>query len=483
MPSNHKNILGTEMEWAIMARRTGAKEFLPLNGEKQMPLHSSLPKEHLPEGLYAHGGYVSNGSRYYCDTGSKVEYATPENISLDDAVLSEIAGERVVAESLRRFIAESSVIDEAILYKRVIDDEGTSWGYHVNVSEEREYFISSTSGYHISLKEKLRPLVMHYATSLVMLGSGAVIMGQNKEGEYTYSLGQKVLDVKNDILNQTTSNKPFISTRDESLMNDSKYFRLHVVGTDPHVSPWATKMLMGTTTLMLTGIRQNKVRDLDYITPSESPGAAVARRATFDIEGTNKYKFFVNGKTKRYSDSDIQEMYLADLASVTDKSPDQEWAYREWARAVEDRQRDVMQLDGRSDAITKLALIRKVNQRHEREENSIGEDAVRLDKAYSAMIHVTKEKALTSDVATLTQKTLPGILRRSVFAEHTPSEPDIKDRMFNAPSSTRAHKRGEKLKEVAASDGATFVSLNWNNYSVKRGGVYENATLDPWQST
>ena len=46
--------------------------------------------------------------------GGHVEYATPENLSLDDVVLSEFAGEKFVAEVLRRHVKSSQVVDEVL---------------------------------------------------------------------------------------------------------------------------------------------------------------------------------------------------------------------------------------------------------------------------------------------------------------------------------------------------------------------------------
>ena len=71
-------------------------------------------------------------------------------------------------------------------------------------------------------------MLFHYATSLPLLGAGAVY-APGEPGEYRYSLGQKHTDIQYDVNGSTTSSKPFISTRDEPHA-DHKYIRLHIVG-------------------------------------------------------------------------------------------------------------------------------------------------------------------------------------------------------------------------------------------------------------
>jgi len=484
MVPNHRNIIGTEMEWAIMARLEGSNKFRPLNGEDGMPSAGPMVSpEYRPEGIISlpSSAFLSNGSRYYQDVGGHIEYATPENLSLDDVVLSELAGEWVAADSLRRFIASHATIEEAILYKRVIDDKGETWGYHVNISEDRQQLMPGQLPLTVSFNDHLaattRPLLLHYATSLPMLGGGLVHPAKLANGPaYRYSFGQKVMDIQYDVSGSTTRNKPFISSRDESHANAEKYLRLHIVGTDPHISPWATRMMMGTTTLMLAGMKQGKVRELQYKYPVASPAAHIASLAKFDIEGQNKYEFIVDGRTKKYRDSDIQEMYIQDLEAVTDMSNDQAWAYAEWKRAVEDRRQDIMRLEDRSDAIAKLSLIQILNVKHGKELDVIDTDAANFDKLYTTVFHTTREAAQELDTHTLMAKTLPGKLRKSLFSATMPDGSDIDDRVVNPPRSTRAYKRGEIIRNAG---NEKISSVNWGQYIVSRG-TQTTVKFDPW---
>lgn len=479
MVDRHNNILGSEMEWAIMARREGSKTFLPLSSDNGMPPVTSLiDPSNLYEGISTHRSFLSNGARYYTDVGSHLEYATPENISLDDMVLSEIAGERIASDSLRCFVAGSPVVEEAILYKRVVDDHNNTWGYHVNVSEDRASIIRQAGPQYKfidELHDALKPLIMHYATSLPMLGGGLIY--DDPRIEPRYSFGQKIMDIQCDVSNSTTRDKPFINSRDEPHA-DNKFLRLHIVGTDPHISPWATRMMMGTTTLMLAGIKQGRVRELEYAFTTQSPGIHIGSRAKYDIEGENKYEFLKGKNIKRYRDSDIQEMYISDLEMVVGKTEDQEWALREWKLATEDRRQDVMRLRDRSDAIAKLFLIQQMNTRHGQDRNTFDSAAKGLDKAYTAVFHTTKIAAQEKSTREITATTLPAKLRRGLFAATMPSEEAIADRMVNPPSSTRAYRRAEAIRNE---NNLEILSLDWSRYTIIDNHVSKTTQLDPWE--
>lgn len=485
MSKNHKNIIGTEMEWAVMGRLRDSRIYKPLNGDGSMPMSSEILKPgNLPDGIDSHGSYMSNGSRFYGDVGGHVEYATPENLSLDDVVLSEFAGEKFVAEVLRRYVKSSQVVDEVLLYKRVVDDHGTTWGYHVNVSEERKAF-ALHDGYslnnRLAFEDRLRPLLFHYATSLPLLGAGAVY-APGEPGEYKYSLGQKHTDIQYDVNGSTTSSKPFISTRDEPHA-DHKYIRLHIVGTDPHVSPWATRMMMGTTTLMLAGIKQGVVRELEYDTGVHSPAASIVRRAKYDIYGEQRYGFRTADGVKYYADYDVQSMYIDDLSRVKGMTDDQKWSLEEWQKATEDRRSDVMKLSDRSDTIAKLDLIQTRNRRAGRKEDEYTKEASDFDKAYSTIVRVRREDVdggkSTDD---LMNSTVAGVLRRTRFAKHMPAREDLNDRILNAPKNTRASVRGTVIGDVTLKGASPRLhNLEWGYYSIYKDGVnLDRINMDPW---
>src|SRR5690349_8924699 len=114
-----QQIYGTEMEWPMSAKRVGHTHYYQLNADT---IYGALLDAYLPEGVETFGTYLSNGARYYKDVGGKVEYATPEDTSNMGVVISELAGEWIAAESLRRYIADEKDIEAGYLCKRVVDN-------------------------------------------------------------------------------------------------------------------------------------------------------------------------------------------------------------------------------------------------------------------------------------------------------------------------------------------------------------------------
>lgn len=476
MSENHRHVMGSEMEWAVVNDQGITPGPLPVHSEA-----------YLPDNIVSLSTFLSNGGRFYGDVGNHIEYATPENITLDDVVLSELAGERLVVESLRRFVAANPIsMPTASLLKRVVDDNNETWGYHVNVSEERDFLTTldgAKPGYENVLRTKLQPLFFHYATSLFMLGGGAVQKPIGPSG-YRYSFGQKIIDLEGDVAGGTTSHKPFISSRDEPHMNSYKYARIHIVGTDPHISPWATKMMFGTTTLMLEGIKQGRIRDLKFHDGIPAPGVRIARKARFDLEGVNKYIFKTADGVKKYTDADLQEIFIEDLEKVSGKTADNEWTLAEWKTAIEDRRQDVMRLRDRSDAIAKLSLIQRQNRSNDRPEDTIDENAMRLDKRYTSIARTTAETAAEDDVDELMRRQIPGYLRRTLFSRHMPSSETIENRMYNPPTNTRASVRAKVITDPLYKQGLSgprLQGLQWAQYTVTDGMTSKKTEMDPWK--
>jgi proteasome accessory factor A len=265
----HRQIMGTEMEWNVGVRAVGKTEFVSLDRSEGRWDSGQITTILLPPDMQEVNKFLSNGARFYMDVGTHPEYSTPENISPKDLLVSERAGERVVADVLHRFLLQNELVDEVVLMKRVVDANGESTGYHLNMSEDRK---------RINAIEDIHPLAMHYAVSLPLLGGGAVERRQRKNAEegvydYRYSWGQKVIEIYRDFSTSTTREKPFINTRNEPHAKESDYWRFHIVGVDPHILDEPAWMLFGTTSLMLAAVRQKRLRRIELTNGALSPGA------------------------------------------------------------------------------------------------------------------------------------------------------------------------------------------------------------------
>lgn len=458
---NYTQIMGTELEWAVSVKLEGENHYIQLDTLQDIGHIGMLCNEYLPEGivrvvgsLTGGSGMMSNGSRYYQDVGGHMEYATPENISPQGVLLSELAGERVLAEALRNFVAYQEGVEVGLLRKRVIDDNSSLWGYHINISESRRDFFE--------YEKTIQPLTIHYASSLPLFGAGAVIMDRayvlgEKQVTYKYSHGQKAVGLSSDFAHGTTNGaKPIINLRDEPHASFFEHRRIHIVGNDPHISPWATRMAIGTYSLLLIACRQKK---LPLIEP-EGHAYLMARRATYDIEGKNAYDVVVDGITKKYSANDIQKIYIESIMRIDELNPEQQKDLEQWQHAINDYEKDQMLLKDRSDSIAKLSLIRANLDRRNTKNDSFDNESAAIDKEYTTIMRATKQNALTHDVKALTGQSIPGKLRLKWFANDMPPENEISNAVINPPHNTRAYTRGRAILS------GKVTQADWQTYSV-----------------
>jgi hypothetical protein len=470
----HKQIMGTEVEWTAAVRLKGKEDFQTLDGSGDMGSVGRLTTTYLHPGVISNSGlstncFLSNGARYYIDINSTPEYATPENTSFAGLVLSELAGERIVAESMRRFVAENDIVEEGILMKRVIDEAGASKGYHMNLSESRKAFVDADM-----LRKEALPVAIHTATSLPILGGGVVdVYKKDGKDAYRWSWGQKVLKIWRDFNNTTTTDRPFINERDEPHADAGLYRRFHIIGTDPHILEWAAWMQFGTYSLMLAACRQRKARQLEAVAPIGAQAAYIAKIATYDADDNYLFKFKKGKNTVMYTANDIQDMYIEDAEKVSGRTAEQDLVLEEWKRAQELRRQDVMKLDGLSDSVTKLNRIRKYMARKGRYDlTDLTVQDLNIDKKYTTTFRATSDQAQKLDVKTIIAMTRPAQLRedhQSPLCHH--DELEIDTAVFNPPTTTRAYVRGNAIRTRITS------SMDWKKYSYEAGMNENNVKI------
>ena len=432
----------------MSARRSGERGYRQLeSGPGGSSTHAI--KSYLPEGVTAVSDFLSNGARYYNDVGGKVEYSTPENISSEGVLISELAGELVVAESLRRYMAETEGIEAAFLCKRVVDASRTTWGYHCNIAESRQ---------EIGRFEDMHALTTHLATSLPMLGGGAVYYDSYAE-QYRYSFGQKVLaPFSGDFASDTTNScKPLVNTRDEPHAEPIKYRRIHIVGVDPHISPWATWMSLGTMSLMLAATRQKLTGGLRLANGPE-PATRTSIIAARDLDMRERYPMD-NGNS--YTALEIQERLIEVAGKVRGRTEEQDEIIREWQRAHEVLSDDPSKLV-ESDAIKKLGLIRDDLKR--RGKTAMDSASFGVDLGYTMVFAATKQEAQTLSTEEIAAKSVAGKLRQRVPGNRMPDLASIRFAVNNPPETTRAYRRGRLIRE------GLVRSANWAQYQLVEGG-------------
>jgi len=429
------------MEWPLtVADRNGRFYQLDINSAIKL-----LESDYLPDGLVAKGNYLSNGARFYKDVGGQTEYSTPEDVSIRSVVLSELAGEWIAAEGLRRHMVETQV-PAGFLAKRVVDDARVTWGYHINIAERRNGIKD--------IIEDTRAVTTHMATSLPMLGGGAVYFDTSIK-QYRYSYGQKVLaPIIHDYQSSTTKAKPLINTKEEALANAEKYRRIHIVGVDPHISPWANEMSIGTLSLMLAASRQGKAKGL-RLGPWMEAAARVSAIVATDLDMKEKYELI--GKKGKFTALEIQAMCIEVANKVTGRTPEldeilEQW---KWAHDILSTRPDRLFV---SDAIRKRRFLE--NDLAKRHKTSLDAESWLKDLRYTSPFWATLAEAETQTTDEIIAKNLASRVRAADphAAEFTPDK--VHDRVLNPPAeSPRANARGRLIRE------GLVKGVSWNHYT------------------
>lgn len=436
MSEIRERITGTEMEWSLST--PGA---LPSSEERDARDngYGSIFKHYVP--TLSHVGkdnnnnyYLGNGARFYMDVGNHPEYATPEDAYFLGTAANEIAGERIMVNSTKKANRPNNEyllsLPEYGLHKRLIDDNGITWGNHEN------YCASADLRPPTSDKERTQKILgllgVHMATRSIFFGAGVLLAN----GQYL--LSQKSLTTHKDFEHGTTgTSKPLVNLRDEPHAESNKFYRVHVVSGDANMSPWAVRMKLGTTSLVLRLMEAGI--EVPELQPSK-PLNLITRQVASDLSTQNHYPM-EHGKS--LTALEIQQRLVREVGRLAARVslPEEElWTLEEWQRACYDLQYGPHGLADRADWAAKFALLRGV---HDRRGLSWESPELRgIDR------HWDRIDIRGAGIA----------FRESTFSEWMPPEELIVERMSQPPVYTRARLRG---KFVQAFSGNANASVDW----------------------
>ncbi|HWL53894.1 MAG TPA: proteasome accessory factor PafA2 family protein [Chthoniobacteraceae bacterium] len=193
------------------------------------------------------GGFLLNGGRLYVDMGH-LEYASPECNTLRDMVAYDVAGDTLVQQAVKALGAQKRV---AFIKNNVDHETGATFGCHENYLMRRDIAFTS---------ETLGALLSFLATRQIFSGAGRV--GQTNPLSFEletpsnqsvdFQLSQRADHIVNDIYQWVQFNRAIINARDEPLADHRLYRRLHLLVGDSNMSPFATALKIGTTSMVLT---------------------------------------------------------------------------------------------------------------------------------------------------------------------------------------------------------------------------------------
>lgn len=284
---------------------------------------------------------LGNGARFYNDHAHP-EYCTPECSTLAEMVAHDRAGERIVMRCARKLSNERGATVR--LYKNNTDFRGHSYGCHEN------YLLPRSLPW-----EKLAQGIQAFlVTRQIYAGAGKFAI----EAEDKFVCPGFQIAQRSDFFSElqsvdTMQRRPIVNTRDEPHANAELYRRFHVIIGDANMSPFATRLKVGTTALVLEALTRDPKRIYPALT---DPLAALP-----EISRDKKYKWEVRLQGRRASSAiEIQRDYVKAVRELCDLSaPEKAVVVQEWETALNDLESDFMRCRDRLDWVAKLALIRE----------------------------------------------------------------------------------------------------------------------------
>jgi proteasome accessory factor A len=295
--------------------------------------------------------FLRNGARLYLDVGSHPEYATPECDSVDDLVVHDRAGERILEGLLvdaERRLRDEGIAGDIYLFKNNTDSAGNSYGCHEN-------YLVSRHGEFARLADVLIPFLV---TRQLICGAGKVL--QTPRGA-VYCLSQRAEHIWEGVSSATTRSRPIINTRDEPHADAERFRRLHVIVGDSNMNEVTTLLKVGTADLVLRMIEAGVVmRDMTL----ENPIRAI-REVSHDVTGQRKVRLATG---REISALEIQQEYQSKASEFVTRhggGPVAQRVVELWGRVLKSVDSDdLATVEREIDWVTKLRLIQRYQARH-----------------------------------------------------------------------------------------------------------------------
>jgi len=380
--------------------------------------------------------FLENGARLYLDVGSHPEYATPECDSIEDLVIHDKAGERILESllsSAEQRLREEGIRGVVYLFKNNTDSAGNSYGCHENyLTSRRDDF-----GHYTEV------LIPFFVSRQIYAGAGKVL---NTARGATYCLSQRAEHIWEPVSSATTRSRPIINTRDEPHADAERFRRLHVIVGDSNMSEYATFLKVGATSILLRMLEDPGVvmRDMTL----DNPIRAI-REISHDITCTRKVRL-ENGR--ELSALDIQGEYLSRALRYSETrglSPLEEQALKMWEHCLAGLESDPMSLDREVDWVIKYRLMENFRQRHD----------MSLDHPRVALVDLQYHDVNRS-------RGLYYLLEARGMVDRICTDDQIELAATTPPQTTRARLRGEfirKAKEAKRDYTVDWVHLKLND--------------------
>jgi len=371
---------------------------------------------------------LGNGARFYNDHAHP-EYCTPECGTLEELVAHDRAGERILSRCARKLSEERG--GTVRLYKNNTDFRGHSYGCHEN------YLLPRSLAW-----EKLAKGIQAFlVTRQIFAGAGKFAL----EEEDKFVAPGFQISQRSDFFSElqsvdTMQRRPIINTRDEPHANAELYRRFHVIVGDANMSPFATRLKVGTTALVLEALSRNP--------KWRGPVLHDPLRALREISRDPKFRWHTALRDGAGSGAiAVQRAYwqaARDFCDLDDPAKAAVWA--DWGQVLKDLERDPMRCRDRLDWVAKLALIQEFQKAQEITDSDPWLQS--LDLEYHRLDY---EEGLFYG------------LEKTGGMAWTPDENAVRNAISEPPHSTRAYVRGRCIQKFSGQ----VVSAQWDHITLQ----------------
>jgi proteasome accessory factor PafA2 len=371
---------------------------------------------------------LGNGARFYNDHAHP-EYCTPECSTLDELIAHDRAGERILMRCARKLSEERG--NTVRLYKNNTDFRGHSYGCHENYLLPRS----------LPWDRLAQGIQAFLVTRQIFAGAGKFgIETEDKFISPHFQIAQRS-DFFSELQSvDTMQRRPIVNTRDEPHANPELYRRFHVIIGDANMCPFATRLKVGTTALVLEAMARFPKRVYPVLADPLGALPAISRDPNF------KWEVILQG-SRVTTAVEVQRKYIQAVQELCDLSdPAKAAVLRDWEIALDDLERDYTRCRDRVDWVSKLMLIREFQAAENINEEdpwlqSLDLEYHRLDRAEGLYYGLEQSGAMIG----------------------APSDDESRSAISNPPDTTRAYIRGKCVQKFSQA----ILSAQWDHVTLQ----------------
>jgi proteasome accessory factor A len=371
---------------------------------------------------------LGNGARFYNDHAHP-EYCTPECSTLDELVTQDRAGERILMACAQQLSAQLGTTVR--LYKNNTDFCGHSYGCHEN------YLLPRSLPWELLVQGIQAFLV----TRQIFAGAGKFAI----EAEDRFVAPGFQISQRSDFFSElqsvdTMQRRPIINTRDEPHANPDIFRRFHVILGDANMSPFATRLKVGATALVLEALARDPKLALPRLADPLRTLTSISRDPKFLWE----FRLLDGRPSAAVA---VQRAYLEAVKRICDLStPAKASLVTDWETVLNDLEADFGRCRNRLDWVAKLRLLRAFQEQHQLAADDPWLQS--LDLEYHRL-DLTEGLYYALEAA----GTMLGV----------PDEAQTRRAMTEPPRTTRAYVRGRCVQKFAAE----VTSAQWDHITLR----------------